>query len=381
MRRFVGDPGLRPKYIHLEASDTVQLAPVMTVEPGAYYERYEASNKERKVTRGADGHLYCLRTPKFVLSLPEGRALGPEGGIVTPDDSVLEDLSPEFNIERYIPGRHTALTSLRLGEPRYLRGTTVVLATLAQMYYSHWMMDLVPRIRVLQVGGIALEGIDWFYLPKPVRDYERESLEAAGVPIDRIIDSNEHRHVQAERLIVPSPVDGVFQTSPWSAGHLVELFAPAEQDRRPLSRRIFISRHGAGHRRILNEVELFAALEPLGFVSVQPETMTLKTQAALFADADLIVAPHGSGFANYVYCAPGAAVVEVQPRDLVHTCGLTVCSERGMHYGYTRSRSTNGHPLTSDMTVDVPELLTVLDLVERGRQSGRWRQLKSSRRA
>jgi capsular polysaccharide biosynthesis protein len=302
-----------------------------------------------------------------VLLLPGGRALGAEGGIVTPDDAVLEDLSPEFNIERYIRGRHTALTSLRLGLPRYLPGSTVVLATLAQMYFSHWMLDLIPRIRVLQAAGVAAENIDWFYLPRPVRGYERESLEAAGIPLERVIDSQENRHIQAERLIVPSPVDGVFQTSGWSAEHLVDLFAPEKHRQRPLSRRIFISRRGAGHRRILNEDELFAALAPLGFVSVQPESMRLKEQAALFADADVIVAPHGSGFANYVYCAPGAAVVEVQPRDLVHTCGLTVCSERGIHYGYTRSRSTNGHALTSDMTVDVSELLAVLELVEQSR--------------
>src|SRR5205823_5788465 len=81
VKRYSGPPELRPEYIHLADADKVRLPDPASVEPGGYYERYEASNQERKVTRGPDGHLYCQRTPKFVLSLPQGRALGPEGGI------------------------------------------------------------------------------------------------------------------------------------------------------------------------------------------------------------------------------------------------------------------------------------------------------------
>lgn len=300
----------RSDFIHVDDESFARLRPVISVEPSNYYyEQYRVSNSEHTVARGADGHLYCRRTPKFVLVLEGGRALGPEGTVIGPDDTILSDLSPEFDSERAIPGEHSLLNTVRLPPPEYVAGTTVVLATLAQDYFAHWMMDLIPRIGLLREANIRLEDVDWFYLPAPTKPHQTESLRAAGIPLHRVLDCHSHPHICAESLVVPSPVNEVFRTSERSCKYLNELFAPRGIPKTTATGtgRIFVSRRSTGHRRILNEDALVGALTEQGFQVVQPESLTLDEQAALFARAEVIVAPLGSACANYVYCNPGAA--------------------------------------------------------------------------
>nr|WP_256386508.1 glycosyltransferase family 61 protein [Hydrocoleum sp. CS-953] len=42
-----------------------------------------------------------------------------------------------------------------------------------------------------------------------------------------------------------------------------------------------------------------------------PESMSLENQIATFAHAKIIVAPHGSGLTNIVFCNPGTKVIEL----------------------------------------------------------------------
>lgn len=76
------------------------------------------------------------------------------------------------------------------------------------------------------------------------------------------------------------------------------------------SRRLLISRRETARRRVLNEDDLVARLEPLGFERVYPETLTLPQQAAIFAEASHIIAPHGAGLGNMSFSAPGTRALE-----------------------------------------------------------------------
>jgi capsular polysaccharide biosynthesis protein len=60
-------------------------------------------------------------------------------------------------------------------------------------------------------------------------------------------------------------------------------------------------------------------LSQFGFVSILPESMSLVEQIAYFEGAEVIVAAHGSGLTNTIFCHPGTKVIElVSPHYISH---------------------------------------------------------------
>jgi capsular polysaccharide biosynthesis protein len=84
--------------------------------------------------------------------------------------------------------------------------------------------------------------------------------------------------------------------------------------------KLYITRENATRRRVSNEGELWAQLERRGFVKLSLEAMSWREQVAAFAAARVVVAPHGAGLANVVFCREGTRVVEFFNRSYVNPC-------------------------------------------------------------
>ncbi|WP_237213207.1 glycosyltransferase family 61 protein [Falsiroseomonas oryziterrae] len=78
-------------------------------------------------------------------------------------------------------------------------------------------------------------------------------------------------------------------------------------------RRIYVSRQGATRRRITNGEEAERVLVARGFEAVQLEQLDIFEQAALFAEAEAVVAVHGAGLANLLFNDGRARVLELYP--------------------------------------------------------------------
>ncbi|MDX2101807.1 MAG: glycosyltransferase family 61 protein [Alphaproteobacteria bacterium] len=102
-------------------------------------------------------------------------------------------------------------------------------------------------------------------------------------------------------------------TLQWLANRLHRFFPPSAKHR------VLVSRQDAGERRILNEDAIMAVLQPLGFQLVVLSKMSIAKQFSLFANAEVVVAPHGAGLSNIVASQSGTAVVEISP-DLGLDC-------------------------------------------------------------
>ena len=121
------------------------------------------------------------------------------------------------------------------------------------------------------------------------------------------------------------------------------------------------------HRRVKNEAELVAALEPLGFEAVDPGVLAPAEQVRAFAEAEYIVGPHGARLTNLAFAAPGAAVIELFAHDYVNECFWALaCTVEGLRYRYlvgdgspVRSRRNRG--VASDIKVDTGQVLRLLD--------------------
>jgi len=67
------------------------------------------------------------------------------------------------------------------------------------------------------------------------------------------------------------------------------------------TRRLFLVREGGS--RDYNEHEIWAIAKRFGFVRVSLEGLTLGTSMQLFRSAELVVGPHGAGWADFIYCS------------------------------------------------------------------------------
>jgi len=130
--------------------------------------------------------------------------------------------------------------------------------------------------------------------------------------------------------------------------------------------KLYITRENATRRRVNNEGELWARLEGRGFVKLRLEAMSWREQVAAFAAARVVVAPHGAGLANVVFCRPGTRVVEFFNRSYVNPCFEQWAHTARLDYhavvpageeAVGKERRAN----REDITADIPSIIAALD--------------------
>jgi capsular polysaccharide biosynthesis protein len=124
-------------------------------------------------------------------------------------------------------------------------------------------------------------------------------------------------------------------------------------------KKIYIDRKDAKTRRVANDDELWAALEPLGFVRIELTNRPPQAQANMFVHADQIVAPHGAGLTNVIFATPGAKVCEIvgDKHPTNHPMYWMLSKMVGCEYG--RVIGTTGE--NDDITVDVDAVIKFLE--------------------
>jgi capsular polysaccharide biosynthesis protein len=185
------------------------------------------------------------------------------------------------------------------------------LTSSTQAYYFHWLFDVLPRLGMLEQFGYAKEQI---YLQRRF-GFQRESLALLGIEDQRIVDCEASSILSAPRVIVPCHQIMNGRVFPdWALRFLRDRLLPSAQgEAAPSGRRLYLSRAGASHRRVANENEVLDVLGGYGFRVVRPEDLSLAQQIRHFRDAEAIVAPHGGGLANLVFCSPSCRVIELFP--------------------------------------------------------------------
>jgi capsular polysaccharide biosynthesis protein/tetratricopeptide (TPR) repeat protein len=231
-------------------------------------------------------------------------------GVLTPDGLLLPDLCREY------PGQlpdclHQPLpTRLPQTEAAPIAGSVAVLTGLSGHNYFHWMVDILPRLDLLR-QSVHLSEIDWFWINAPQAEFQQATLRALGIPSSKILPADQYPWIQAERLLAPVFPGSLGWVEPWALRFLRQQFLPLADAELPGHERIYISRRSAHHRRLLNEAAVLEVLEPLGFRVVELEQLSFAQQVSLFAQAKVILAPHGGGLTNIIFCAPETTVIEI----------------------------------------------------------------------
>lgn len=304
----------------------------------------------------------------FVVSLPRGRVAGGRGSVIAEDGKMLFDVSVDWSAGGQDARRHP-LFRQRLPKPERLKGTSTVLATSESARFFHWMTDALPRLQILRKAGpVPWEAIDHFLVSEGIPAI-RESLLLLGICEENIVVTRRESHFLCDWLIVPSFPSAPGNVPPWAIEFFRSEFLSTHA--KASAKRLYLSRAYASGRKILNEEEIVPLLSRRGFLRLTLEEMSLADQIALFSQAEAIVAPHGAGLTNLVWCAPKTKVLEIFSPLYVNLCYWAMASLTHADYYYLLG---SGEDLVSNVndtrffleniSVDPQALQRTLDAME-----------------
>jgi len=229
----------------------------------------------------------------------------------------------------FVPEPHRPFPNVR-----HVQGHVVVASTSSQGFYFHWIFDVLPRIHLAEQAGFETAPL---YIDVSL-PFQRESLGLIRRDGGERIFAVGGGAITGEKLIVPCHHVMPGRVYPrWTIDFLRRRLLNAVGSGRGRIRRLYVSRAGAGHRKVTNEPEIVALLQEHGFESVLLEKVAFRDQVSLFRDAEIVVAPHGGGLANLVFCNPGTTVVELFPAtniDLYYRLSKAL----GLRYVFVKSR-------------------------------------------
>ena len=343
---------------------------------------------------GKNNSLKILEPETFVAKIPQGKAwVVPQKNswmicnaiaIINQDNRLVKELSREYpgqlpGCQNYDGNKHRIFELEELPKLEKIDGKVAVLSGLSGNVYFHWMVDILPRLEILKIHGIDLEEIDWFLVNSYQQPFQRESLKILGIPEEKIIQSDRHPYIQAKQLIVPSFPGYLGWLPSWGLEFHRRIFLERiKQERKTEDKprnfypeRIYISRNNSRYRRVFNEEEVISKLSQLGFVCIEPESMTLTEQIDIFAHAKVIIAAHGSGLTNIMFCRPGTKVIELVSPNYIRHYYWAISQQLGLEHYFLKGEDFTCYPirqlmyqnpLTEDIIVNLNCLEKVLKI-------------------
>jgi capsular polysaccharide biosynthesis protein len=278
-----------------------------------------ASDEIRELFRPLSSVLF---ESDYIARLPGGRVFGPGAVLSADGKSIARDVSVDFGKPFQ---QHWLLGFQKINPPVPLSGTTVVIATALGAGYSHWLLEELPRL-------LALSGVSYETVIAHVKNgFSREALALSQISAT-VVEAKRYSHFGCEHLVVPSLIGQAGFPTPKVARLLDEFTTSIRGGPVLVGERLYLSREKARRRRITNDDELWPWLQSRGFVKLCTEDLSWADQIEVFRGAKVVVAPHGAGLANIVFCRPGTKVIELFNRSYVNGCYWRLASVRALDY-------------------------------------------------
>ncbi len=210
--------------------------------------------------------------------IDEAVIVGP--GLVFDRNLDLVPISDQRVTERELSAGREAARQARSGQARRVEGISLFCRTQAPANYGHWLVEGLSKA---WLGRQLLERRSLTYIVQasPLIGLMRETM--AGIGINpfavSIVDQTPVRC--ASLTILDGLTDHGTYQSPLAAAALRQLGSSVPAGP---ARKLFV-RRDAPRRPLLNQAEVAARLEARGFVVVDPGSLTLAEQIALFKGA------------------------------------------------------------------------------------------------
>ncbi len=171
--------------------------------------------------------------------------------------------------------------------------------------FGHFLYQIVPNIQAfrhfhpeLRPTIVMLGRESRFH--RPYFGYLGIDLEIAYTGRDVILCRRMHA--------LEEPDQGAVNPGKWELAR--RMAPPPRPELSPIGKRVYLSRHGMAARRVVNEAEVVDLLSRFGFEAVVMHEHRPEVQVAILENAEVVVGPHGSAFANLIFCRKPKIIVE-----------------------------------------------------------------------
>ncbi len=216
---------------------------------------------------------------------------------------------------------------------RVLPAATRLMSCHVDSYY-HWLMDVLaqynPAAATVPDGHGAGRPLT-VLVPALDQPFKRETMALLGVTARTHEEIAGDATVAVERLVMKPavPMPHPRQMANFDAIRSAALAGNSA----PGPSRLYITRLDASSRRMENEAAVIALVRASGFTVVSLTGRPVADQVRLFAGATHIVAPHGAGLSNLLFCRAGTRVLELMMDGYLQWSFRHICAVRGLTYG------------------------------------------------
>ena len=309
----------------------------------------------------------------YIVTIQDGRIFAYDVNnfaVISSDNYLLDEVSFQW-VDSFVEAKENMVLKIKaFSKPKKYQGRVFSLLSLgaAKHYYYHWVFDSMAKLYLLKQSGY-FDQVDYFLVPNYQHQYVKEYLEHFGIDESKVIDAEEVHHIEADYLMVSSFVRIEDHLPKVFCDFFYESFINSNsKKRKEHGNKIYIARGDASkNRKVNNESELIAVLRTLGFEIYYLSKVSVLDQARIFNSADLIVAVHGGGLSNLVYCEPGTKVLEIYPDQYVRHYFCDISVKRGLMYDYIlcESDSIANHHSEGELvglTADIDEIVRRINL-------------------
>lgn len=274
---------------------------------------------------------YLARLPWTLLLAPNPLAISQFRGYW--QDSLSLNTLPAIP---QITGKEEEVLMLRGNvAPRVINEPTILLTNGSKNNYYHWHINMLP---IACSSKQKINSGKFRVISHYLNKWQKRSLQLLGVDL-LAIEQVDGEILLCRSLIYSSCLSKISFLLPKNIKSTFEsvkncFWENVESPLKQSPELIFISREDTGRRKLLNESEVFNALESLGFVKVNPGSLSYDQQIQTFANAKVIVGQHGAGLTNIGFAPSDCKVIEILSENYINICYWRLTQVLDHKYAY-----------------------------------------------
>jgi len=295
---------------------------------------YSWKNRDLKYNRSPRTLWYELET--CTLSYPFYE-------IIVDNKIVWESFHSQEAFTRYLfnpsSGKYYFLTSTKQSEVIREKKVFCLPTRWYDTNYYHWVIECLPRLfifkdlkQIYPELKLALHQFD-------KGSFQCQWLEILGIKEDDCLILEKYvNYIFSSMIYVP--ILGANFVSGASISRLQYTIKGFLQTYKPTAlcetpKNVYIARKTGMPRSIANEQELKSVLTKFDITKIYSEDFSVADQLYILANANYIVADHGSGISNIVGCMHSCSILEIMTPSGINPCFFDLAQALGLRYGYT----------------------------------------------